>query len=300
MRWKFSDGWLNGKGAARTFRKAFARKKMAGINALGACGLLLSSAACSKISPLQQLVQQSATPAPSDSKPESPAANSTDIPANTAPLLPVQAPVASAPGEPPSAAAGAPAAAPALQPHPATGAKEVALKMYPALGVKDSAFNKVFRDLYGEKARQDPEYLTKADWPLLLARRTAELLAPPTASPASLAAQARPDAIASAPSAIASPPSRQAESPASSGHSFHPVAGPNALDRGAYHQVRSPYWQWDGYAWVYYPPITTTPAPRSMAGSTDNPTPSSNPLDRGAYNQSRSPGWWPWTRYYYP
>lgn len=276
------------------------------MNVVAACVLLLSVASCSKISEPQQVAQEPASPAPANPRPASPSSSFADAAVNTAPPLTAQAPVAAAPGDPPPAPAPAPAAAPSLRPHPATAAREAAVKLYPALGVKDSLFNKTFRDLYTEKAQQDPGFLTQADWPLLLARRTAELLGPLTAPPPAVAAApAPPEPIASAPPSFAPPSSAPLASgqaaPPSNGHSFNPVAGPSALDRGAYHQTRSPYWRWNGYYWVYYPPYpSSSPAPAPTADSTGKPAPSTNPLDRGAYNQSRSPYWWPWTRYYYP
>jgi hypothetical protein len=284
---------------AGAFLQAFAIGKMAGRNGVGGCVLLLSVASCSKISLPQQVAQELASPVPSNPRPASPSANFAAHAVNTAQSA--QAPVASAPGDPHPAPAPVPAPAAALRPHPATVAREAAVKIYPALGVKDSLFNKTFRDLYTEKAQQDPEFLTQADWPLLLARRTAELLAPLTASasPPAVAAPAPPQAISSAPPAFApSSVSGQAAPPAS-GHSFNPVAGPSALDRGPYHHTQSPYWRWNGYSWVYYPPVTPAPAPGPTADSTGKP-PATNPLDRGPYNQTRSPYWWPWTHYYYP
>jgi len=300
MRWLHSDRWLRREGATGAYLAVFANGKMARLNVVGACTLLLSVASCSKISMPQQVAQEPATPVPANPRPQSPSASFADPAVNTAPRQTAQPPVASAPGDPPpaSAPAPAPAAAPALRPHPATVAKEAAMKIYPALGVKDSLFNKTFRDLYTEKAQQDPAFLTQADWPLLLARRTSELLAPLTAPSPAVAAPAPSQTIASAPPAFAPSSASGQAAPPASGHSFNPVAGPSALDRGAYHQTRSPYWRWNGYYWVYYPP--TTSAPASTADSTGKSTPSTNPLDRGAYNQTRSPYWWPWTRYYYP
>jgi len=156
---------------------------MARLNAVGACVLLLAVASCSKVSGPQPLTQESTSPVPANPRPASPSASFADPAVNTAPRQAAQAPFAAAPGDPPPAPA--PAPAPALRPHPATVAKEAAMKIYPALGVKDSLFNKTFRDLYTEKAQQEPEFLTQADWPLLLARRTSELLAPLTASASS-------------------------------------------------------------------------------------------------------------------
>ncbi|MEZ0255448.1 MAG: hypothetical protein ACAI37_09215 [Chthoniobacter sp.] len=270
------------------------------MKALGTGAVLLSLAACSKLSS-PEITQESTTPSPANpaTTNTAPASASQErAPANAGPSQLAQAPAAPVPGNgdvPPAPAPGA-APAPALRPHPAAGAKEAAMKIYPELAVKGSTFNKTFLDLYAEKAQQDPEFLTKADWPLLLARRTAELLAPLTSPPA-------PAAVASAPPNSAPPAAGQAapsapSAPSATGHSFNPVAGPSALDRGSYHQTRSPYWRWNGYNWVYYGPVTPAPAPAAGPAGSSTPTPGA--LDRGPYNQNRSPYWWPWTRYYYP
>jgi len=102
------------------------------------------------------------------------------------------------------------------------------MKMYPQLAVKDSIFNKLFRDLYTEELQKNPGTLTQADWPLILAHRTAALL---TVKPANSIAPGTP-----APS-VAENRIRATPTPASS------------LDRGAYNQRRSPYW-WA--PWVRY------------------------------------------------
>ena len=102
------------------------------------------------------------------------------------------------------------------------------MKMYPALAVKDSTFNKLFRDLYVEESQKNPELLTKADWPLVLAHRTASLLASPAVTPEPRGIAAR--AERSLPVVKPSPT-------------------PNALERGAYNQARSPYW-WG--PWIRY------------------------------------------------
>ncbi|MEP6668547.1 MAG: hypothetical protein ABJF10_05305 [Chthoniobacter sp.] len=180
-------------------------------------------------------------------------------------------------------------APPVLRPNAAAGAKEAAVKMYPALGVKDSTFNKTFRDLYVEKSQKDPEFLTRADWPLLLARQTADLL---TVQPTAPAAPVAPPAIT-----VAS---------AGDGHTFKPTLAPNPLERGAYNRGYSHYWwNWNGRYYTYDPPNTPQPAPVTVAsggsGQAANPTPAPSALERGAYNQTRSHYyWWPWTRYYTP
>lgn len=109
------------------------------------------------------------------------------------------------------------------------------MKMYPQLAVKDSTFNKMFRDLYAEELQKNPESLTKADWPLTLARRTADLLAKPV--------------VSAAPPAPIIP-----EAPAPGMDQSRPIHAtptpPTALNRGAYNQTRSPYWWWG--PWVRY------------------------------------------------
>lgn len=98
--------------------------------------------------------------------------------------------------------------APTMKPHPAAGAKEAAIKMYPDLAVKGSTFNKTFLDLYAEQAQKDPDFLTRADWPLILANKTAQMLAGvPTPTPTPVVPQVAP--------------------------------APNALERGAYNHARS-------------------------------------------------------------
>ena len=164
------------------------------------------------------------------------------------------------------------------------------MKLYPALAVKDSTFNKTFRDLYVEKTQKDPDFLTRADWPLLLARQTAELLL------------VQPTTMATPPPAV--PPAIAVASPGD-GHTFKPTPGQSALDRGAYNRGYSHYWYWNGRYYSYGPPETPGPAPAAVTSSGNasaaNPTPAPSALDKGAYNQTRSHyPWWPWTRYYYP
>ncbi len=73
------------------------------------------------------------------------------------------------------AADGAPSAA-GRTPHPAAESKLAATKAYPALGVATSPFNKTFLALYAEAERSEPKLLARADWPLVLADRTAVAL----------------------------------------------------------------------------------------------------------------------------
>jgi len=99
------------------------------------------------------------------------------------------------------------------KPHSAEGAKEAAVKLYPDLGVKDSTFNKTFVDLYAEASQRNPDLLTRADWPLVLANRAAQILSVSPATPT--------------PVAVAAPPPPP------------PPPTPGALDRGTYNQRRS-------------------------------------------------------------
>jgi hypothetical protein len=64
-------------------------------------------------------------------------------------------------------------AVPAATPHPAKEAVAQALRLYPALGQKDSAMNKAFASLYEEARRDAPDSLAQPDWPLKLAARAA-------------------------------------------------------------------------------------------------------------------------------
>lgn len=100
------------------------------------------------------------------------------------------------------------------------------MKMYPQLAIKDSIFNKTFRDLYAEESRKNPEFFTKADWPLVLAHRTADMLTPPQPQIQPQQLQAR-----TVPSMAETRPSLASPTPST-----------NPLERGAYNQVRSPYW----------------------------------------------------------
>jgi hypothetical protein len=58
---------------------------------------------------------------------------------------------------------------------PASAAQQ-AVRLYPALGVKDSTFNKAYIKLYREAAQRDSSFLKRPEWPLELAHRTAALL----------------------------------------------------------------------------------------------------------------------------
>lgn len=61
-------------------------------------------------------------------------------------------------------------------PHPAAAAKERAMRLYPELAKKDSPFNLAFRTLYDLRRKNDPDALTKEDWPLTLAHKAASLV----------------------------------------------------------------------------------------------------------------------------
>ena len=55
---------------------------------------------------------------------------------------------------------------PPATPHPAIKAQAEALRLYPALGKKDSPMNRAFLIAYGETRRTDPELLSSPNWPL--------------------------------------------------------------------------------------------------------------------------------------
>lgn len=61
-------------------------------------------------------------------------------------------------------------------PHPASGATEAAIRLFPDLGKKDTMFNRTFRDLYTERKLKNPESLTRPDWPIEVAQETGKLL----------------------------------------------------------------------------------------------------------------------------
>lgn len=64
----------------------------------------------------------------------------------------------------------------AATPHPATFAKETALRQHPELGVKDSAFNKAFVEIYNARAESAPDKLAAPDWPLDVAREASKIV----------------------------------------------------------------------------------------------------------------------------
>lgn len=69
-----------------------------------------------------------------------------------------------------------PTPTPPVTPHPASGARERAVQLYPDLAVKDSMLNRTFLDLMQQMKEQNPEVLTQVDWPLTLANRAARML----------------------------------------------------------------------------------------------------------------------------
>ena len=72
---------------------------------------------------------------------------------------------------------------PVPTPHPARGAAEQAVYLYPDLGVPDSHFRRTFDEIYEDQRLNNPQSLTKVDWPLTLARRTAAMLSVGVARP---------------------------------------------------------------------------------------------------------------------
>lgn len=83
---------------------------------------------------------------------------------------------------------------PEVTPHPATGAKETAVKMYPALAVKGSTFNQTFLEIFEDNRKKNSFLLTDAQWPITLANQTARILGvkpwtppPPKATPTPVA-----------------------------------------------------------------------------------------------------------------
>jgi hypothetical protein len=70
-------------------------------------------------------------------------------------------------------------------PNPATESIALARKTYPALAVQGSVFNMRFVGYYNEVKGSNPGFLAQANWPMLLAERTAkELTGAPTPVPA--------------------------------------------------------------------------------------------------------------------
>jgi len=68
-------------------------------------------------------------------------------------------------------------------PHPALPSREIAVRMYPALGVPGSPFNLAFIDLFEKTKQTSPDTLTSDVWPILLANKTAAILGVHPATP---------------------------------------------------------------------------------------------------------------------
>ena len=108
-------------------------------------------------------------------------------------------------------------------PHPASGATEAAIKLFPELAKKDTMFNRTFRDLYHERKLKDPDSLARPGWPIEVAQETGKLLSilPAGATSAGAVAQVPAETTAKEPSWI-----EQRKNQTS------------ALERGAYDQHR--------------------------------------------------------------
>ena len=243
MQWRIIDGYIVTR--KTSVERASAGDRVHSSIRLLRMGLLLSAGtlltvSCSKVDLPKSAQDQNSSPAPNSSASQDWTKSVSWLlspQATPAPLTDAQVPTA--PNPPAAAGTAATAVSPAFSPNPAQGAKEAAMKMYPQLGVKDSTFNKTFRDLYLEESRKNPELLTRADWPLVLAHRTADILTPP--APARSQSQA--PAAAPEPQIAESRVEAKAQSrPAA------PTPSSNPLDRGAYNQTRSPYW----WPWVRY------------------------------------------------
>ncbi|MDR3402877.1 MAG: hypothetical protein P4L99_10305 [Chthoniobacter sp.] len=64
-------------------------------------------------------------------------------------------------------------ALPTATPNPAVDSRAKAAKMYPALAIANSPFNKRFIELYNSRKGSDPAFLATADWPMKLAQQVA-------------------------------------------------------------------------------------------------------------------------------
>ncbi len=78
-------------------------------------------------------------------------------------------------------------------PNPAMESVKQAKATYPALGIANSPLNQRFVALYNSKKQDDPDFLVKEDWPMLLAQQAATDLGvgaiptpPPLGNPAQL------------------------------------------------------------------------------------------------------------------
>jgi hypothetical protein len=88
----------------------------------------------------------------------------------------------------PKPKASTPAPTPPATPHPAQGATEAAIRLYPDLGKKGSTFHRAFLERYEHLKSTNPRSLVAVDWPLNVAHRTAAMLrvepySPPVATP---------------------------------------------------------------------------------------------------------------------
>lgn len=74
-----------------------------------------------------------------------------------------------------------PQATPIPTPHPAESATERAIQLYPDLAVKGSLFNRTFREVFEQEQKVNPRSLTRLEWPIDIAMRTAGILGVPQA-----------------------------------------------------------------------------------------------------------------------
>ena len=65
---------------------------------------------------------------------------------------------------------------PAPTPHPAQAAKATAVRLYPALGEKDSTFNVAFREIYEDRLKRNARSLQDVDWPIDVANEAGRML----------------------------------------------------------------------------------------------------------------------------
>lgn len=114
-------------------------------------------------------------------------------------------------------------------PHPAIAATRAAIALYPALGQKGSNFNLFFLDLFDQRKKTNPVSLAQPDWPMELAKETAQKLG--------VAPVTRPNMVASQ-----TPGPTPASNPFMQGYS-------NPLDKGGYDEKKGPsrYWPWYWY-----------------------------------------------------
>lgn len=122
------------------------------------------------------------------------------------------------------------AATPIPTPHPAAGATQAALKLYPELSKKDSMFNRAFLDLFEDRRKTDPVALSKPDWPLVLAKETANMLGDVLNQSKTIASNATPP-----------PAEAPATASAKSNWLQERIKQPGALERGAYNQRQAIY-----------------------------------------------------------